>query len=384
MSTNSNLNTSNKLRDILYNLGQKQYPEYVFQWYFKFFAGGPVEITNPPYYLIENFEALLTTAQIMLDHKYNQGKYSTIIKDTRTPHYNYYYVGDTHGSLIDTYTIIDYLVRVFQVHPYTKVVFLGDIVDRNPYDLENLAFILSFWLLFPDNVYILRGNHEDSSVCSRYGFSQHLYDRIGNRQRFELIWNKVIKFFTRLPLGIRSTIGEKEIIALHGGIPFNIDDYNVPYEPIDLNKFESNLDCFHPEHYDMDPYSRAILWSDPDAAGSIDQMVAPTPRTGRPRFSQQAFQQFLDVNNLDGLVRGHQKFESGYNLLWGNKLVSLFSTSTYDSRPIGHAKFLRLTPKMKLSEIGDEELGYGEGILPVEPVFLERRLQQKYRAETTQ
>lgn len=383
MSTNANTKSNNKLRDILYTLAEKQYPEYVFQWYFKFFAGGPKEITNPPYYLIENFEALLTTAQIMLDHKYSQGVYQTIIKDTRTPHYTYYYVGDTHGSLKDTYAIIDYLVRVFQVNPYTKVIWLGDIVDRNPYDLENLAFILSFWLLFPENVYIIRGNHEDSSVCSRYGFSQHLFDRIGDRQRFNEIWNKVNQVFTRIPLGIRSTIGDKEVLALHGGIPFNIDDYDRPYVPFDLGANETQLDCYHAEHFDMDPYSRAILWADPDPQ-LTHTSVSPTPRTGRPRFSQEAFQQFMDINNLDCMIRGHQKFPQGYKLLWDNRLISIFSTSTYDSKPIGPAKFLHLSPNTAISEIGDEELGQGKGILPVEPIFLERRLQRIYRAETTQ
>ncbi len=371
---------NNKLREILYQLGESEYPEYVFQWFFKFFAGGPKEISRSPLYIMENFEALIQAAQIMLDHKYQQNEYQKIIQDTRTPHYDYYFVGDTHGSIQDTYIIIDYLVKVFQVQPFTKVIFLGDIVDRNPMDMENLAFILSFWLLFPNNVFIIRGNHEDSSVCSRYGFSQHLYERIGERQKFQKLWDRINTFFTKLPLGIRVTTGTKELIAFHGGIPFNLEDY----APVNLSTVQDQLNCFHQEHFDMDPLSQTILWSDPDPVGLKEQIVAPSPRTGRPRFSEKALDDFLTLNSLDAVIRGHQKFSMGYNLLWNNKIISLFSTSTYDNQPIGQAKFLHLRPQTALDEIEDEQRGMGIGILEVDPSFLESHLKKYYHAETTQ
>lgn len=375
-----NSQEKNKLREVLSKLGETEYPEYVFQWFFKFFAGGPKEISQTPKFIMENFEALITTAEIMLNHKYSQGQYAKIIKDIRTPHYEYYYVGDTHGSIQDTYIIIDHLVKVFQVHPYTKVIWLGDIVDRNPLDLENLAFILSFWLLFPDNVYIIRGNHEDSSVCSRYGFSQHLYERIGDRDRFNKVWEKVINLFTKFPLGVRSTIGDKEIIALHGGIPFDVNNY----APVNLQNSEELFDCFHQEHYDMDVLSQTILWADPDPSGLGDQIVAPSPRTGRPRFSKKALEDFLQLNQINVLIRGHQKFSLGYNLLWQNKVISLFSTSTYDNRKIGQAKILHLRPNTSVKSIEDEMQGLGQGILEVNPEFLNFYLKKYYHAEPTQ
>lgn len=370
----------NKLREILFQLAEQNYPEYVFQWFFRFFAGGPKEIKQTPTYIMENFEALIRTAQIMLDHKYQQNIYHKIIDDTRTPHYDYYFIGDTHGSLYDTYTIIDYLVKVFQVHPYTKVVWLGDIVDRNPLDLENLAFILSFWLLFPENVFIIRGNHEDSSVCSRYGFSQHLFERIGDRAKFEQLWEKINTFFMKIPLGIRTNVGDKAIIGFHGGIPFEVNNYH----PYNLETYGAELDCFHKEHFDMDAYSQSVLWADPDPNLADEQRVAPSPRTGRPRFSKFALQEFLDLNQFDCLIRGHQKFPSGYNLLWKNSCISLFSTSTYDDRKIGQAKFLHLRPKTRLNAIEDVYQGLGEGILEVDPEFLEFYLKKTYHAEATQ
>ncbi|MHA1648530.1 MAG: metallophosphoesterase family protein [Promethearchaeota archaeon] len=380
-ASDSSVQSSNKLKEILNRIATKNIPDYVFEWFFRYFAGGPKRFKSEPVDLLENYMALISAAKIMLKHKYDTGIYGKIIKDTQTPHWTYYFVGDTHGSFQDTYTMIDYFIKVFQINPYIKIVFLGDYVDRNPFDLQNLAFIISFWLLFHENVFILRGNHEDSSVCSRYGFSQHLFEKSGSKDRFTPIWDSVNTLFSKLPVGISCLIGEKRILALHGGFPFDVNQ-GKDYTPINLELIEPQLNCFQEEHFEMDKYSQTILWADPDPDNLPDGGVAPSPRTGRPRFSQQAFQSFMDLNKFDILIRAHQKFTLGYKLLWQNRLISLFSTSTYDGKLIGKAKFLRLQPKIKRFEIGDEEIGEGFGILAVDPEFLEKQLHQYYHAAT--
>lgn len=326
---------------------------------------------------LENYQALIEMGMKLLEHKFQTQQYQTFIRDLDSPDFTYYFIGDTHGSFEDTYQIIDYLIKVFQVDPKVKVVWIGDMVDRNPYDLQNLAFILSFWILFPDNVFIIRGNHEDSSVCSRYGFSQHLYEKAGSRELFEPIWSKITTFFSKLPLGLMLQSGSKKILVLHGGIPFNVENYS----PIALSEIESQMNCHQKEHFDMDIYSQTILWSDPDPY--LTENVAPTPRTGRPRFSQKAFEDFMHLNGFDMLIRGHQKFSEGYNCLWQNRLITLFSTSTYDGRKIGNARFLRLTPHSTIENIGPVEQ-QKEGILWVNEVFLENQLQTFYNAKTIQ
>ncbi len=371
-------NPSNPLRDKLYLLAKQEIPEYVFQWFFKYFAKGAEFFTSEPLDLLENYNSLFTTGLIMLDHKYKNGIYSKIVKDENTPDWTYYYVGDTHGSFIDTYIIIDYLIKVIQINPNIKIIWLGDYVDRNPFDLQNLAFIISFWLLFPDNVFLLRGNHEDSSVCSRYGFSQHLFEKAGTKEYFSPIWDQVNELFSKLPLGIKSKVGNKRILALHGGIPFDLNNYS----PINLDQIEPKLNNEHIEHYDMDTLSQTILWSDPDPF-NLSEGVAATPRTGRPRFSKKAFTQFMELNNYDILIRGHEKFFEGYNLLWENRLISLFSTSTYDGKNIGRSKFLRLRPETNKNDIGNEETGQGLGILSVDEKFLEQQLNYYYNAKSS-
>ncbi|MHA1520024.1 MAG: metallophosphoesterase family protein [Promethearchaeota archaeon] len=374
--TQANPNANeNVLRDTLYSIGNQDIPEFVWQWFFRYFAGGSSRFKAESRDMLENYETLFHMGLKLLEHKYSEGKYQKIIRDIQTPDHTYYFVGDTHGSFDDTFIMIDYFIKVFQIYPKTKIVWIGDMVDRNPYDLQNLAFILSFWILFPDNVFIIRGNHEDSSVCSRYGFSQHLYEKASSREAFEPVWNLATDFFSKLPMGLICKSGEKRIVVLHGGIPFDVKNYS----PVSLVELEPNMNCFQKEHFDMDPYSQTMLWADPDP--HLQEVVAPTPRTGRARFSLRAFEAFMELNQFDILVRGHQKFSEGYNLLWNNRVITLFSTSTYDGRKIGNARFLRLKPDTLVSQIGPEEENK-KGILWVDEKYLETQLNTTYKAKT--
>ena len=55
-------------------------------------------------------------------------------------------------------------------HKDTKLLFLGDYVDRGEYGCEVVQYLFSLKLQHPSNVYLLRGNHESRDMTQMFNF----------------------------------------------------------------------------------------------------------------------------------------------------------------------------------------------------------------------
>lgn len=87
-------------------------------------------------------------------------------------------IGDTHGQYEDVLKIFSGGIGGFP-SSLNKFVFNGDMVDRGPRGSEILVLLLSFKLLNPDSVHLLRGNHETDEMISNYGFAKEAKNKYG-------------------------------------------------------------------------------------------------------------------------------------------------------------------------------------------------------------
>ncbi|KAJ3017715.1 Serine/threonine-protein phosphatase 5 [Thoreauomyces humboldtii] len=230
--------------------------------------------------------------------------------------------GDIHGQFYD-------LLHVFDVNglpsPTNAYLWNGDFVDRGSFSVECVTTLFAFKLLYPDSVFLSRGNHETDDMNKVYGFEGEVKAKYS-----EAAFKLYSEIFDAIPIG--NLINEK-ILVVHGGL-FSRDDVTMD-EIRAIDRFKqpgnSGLMC-------------ELLWSDPQPENGR----SPSKRGVGIQFGPDVTEKFLAQNNLDLLIRSHEVKQGGYTIDHNGKCITIFSAPNYCDSVGNKGAYIHITPDLKL------------------------------------
>uniref|UniRef100_A0A915JJ42 Serine/threonine-protein phosphatase n=1 Tax=Romanomermis culicivorax TaxID=13658 RepID=A0A915JJ42_ROMCU len=259
--------------------------------------------------------------------------------------------GDIHGQfddLVGWFDLIDWppnrrclFLGNFQSVPspqYRLSKFLGDYVDRGDYSLEVATFMMVLKVLYPKDIYLLRGNHEGVAhdhatiINKSYGFLEECKSRLsGDQNRYYRRFNHA---FACMPMA--AIVGD-QIFCMHGGLSpalMSMEQIKRVRRPVDIIDYGLLCD---------------LCWSDPDP--NLREKFAESLRGAGHRFSRDVVKEFCAKMNLTFIARAHQvpESENGFEFTFGSykdRIMTIFSAPAY-MRRMNEGACMLVDEKMK-------------------------------------
>ena len=116
--------------------------------------------------------------------------------------------GDIHGQFYD----LKELFKLGGELPSVKYLFLGDYVHRGYYSTETFLLLLALKIKYPEQLFLLRGNHEIAQMTMQYGFYEECCRKYAGSSIVCEHCSKVFDFFS-----LTALIGDR-IFCVHGGL----------------------------------------------------------------------------------------------------------------------------------------------------------------------
>ncbi|KAF1750929.1 hypothetical protein GCK72_017480 [Caenorhabditis remanei] len=219
-------------------------------------------------------------------------------------------VGDLHGHFND-------LRNIFTKHGapgLSHYVFLGDYVDRGRQGVETVMLLMAYHCLYPEHLFLCRGNHEDYNTTMTYGFYDECH--LKYEKKGFLVWLHIINAFNHLPF---AALIFGRVLCMHGGISPHIktlDDIDSIQRPTFIPSFGLACD---------------LVWSDPETTTNVGWSLSA--RGISFSFDDVTIEKFCQDNGVDLIVRAHQisseMVTGGHRWHANGRMVTIFSAANY-------------------------------------------------------
>ena len=248
--------------------------------------------------------------------------------------------GDIHGQFIDLMNFFNKWGMPSETNNgdilSNDYLFLGDYVDRGYLSLETICLLFALKIKYPEQIHLLRGNHEDILVNYSFGFRDECIERLEDTPYEEIedddpsFFSFINKCFEYLPFA--ATIDD-QILCLHGGIGANVKNIS------DIEQIKRPFEVIHDAPTLQEKMVMDILWSDPTDSDDETGILPNKDRDGNGygiivKFGPDVVKEFITKNKISYIIRAHECVMDGFERFAGGALVTVFSATDY----CGHHK----------------------------------------------
>ena len=215
-------------------------------------------------------------------------------------------IGDLHGDLESLTTILQtsQFMEKMEKPKDAPLIFLGDYGDRGDKSAEIYYLVLKLKLSFPEQVVLLRGNHEAPKDLMGYPHDLPVQFQKRFGEGWELAYEKIQALFGCL---YNAVFVEERYLMVHGGVSSEIS---------------SLQDIAQAQEGHNEALLEDLLWSDPT---ENEQGASSSPRGAGKLFGKRVTKEILGKLNAKVLIRGHQSCEMGFEINHEGKVLTLFS-----------------------------------------------------------
>ncbi|KAH0789822.1 Ser/Thr protein phosphatase [Histomonas meleagridis] len=234
--------------------------------------------------------------------------------------------GDIHGQLFD----LGNLFLAGGDIKDTQYLFMGDYVDRGYQSIQTFLYLAFLKVKYPQQIHLLRGNHEARSVNFAHGLSDSSLKLYNTHTVYKLLNES----FDLLPC---CAVIDQRVFSVHGGISRHAPSLmNIQL----CDRFREIPSAEFDEVTDNDRILIDLYWSDP--SDDVEE-YARGPRGAGSLYGRKAFDRFMHFNHLNLLTRSHQMAKKASIITSGIDFFLFGQRRITCTRRTAKRQFLNLT-----------------------------------------